>query len=95
MNVVHQDSVKLDSPGGINTKIERGGFVKKTHPTAVDDEAYAEQAIEEWRGRAGGHEGGGGEWDEARGSRRSKSSGETRCDFFEGGKVVGSFTVPL
>ena len=36
---------------------------------AVDDEADAEQAIEERRGRAGGHEGGGGEGDEARGEQ--------------------------
>ena len=36
---------------------------------AVDDEADAEQAIEERRGRAGGHEGGGGKGDEARGEQ--------------------------
>ena len=36
---------------------------------AVNDEADAEQTIEERRGRAGGHEGGGGEGDEARGHK--------------------------
>jgi len=40
---------------------------------AVDDEADAEQAIKEWRGRAGGHKGGGGEWDEARGEQTLES----------------------
>ena len=36
---------------------------------AVDDEADAEQAIEERRGRAGGHEGRGGEGHETRGEQ--------------------------
>ena len=36
---------------------------------AVDDETDAEQAVEERRGRAGGHEGGGGKGDEARGEQ--------------------------
>ena len=43
---------------------------KKTHPDmAVDDEADAEQAINERGGRARGHEGGAGEWDEAGGKQ--------------------------
>jgi hypothetical protein len=50
------------------------GIVKKTHPdVAVDDEADAEQAIEEWRGRARGNEGGGSERDEARGEQTLES----------------------
>lgn len=35
----------------------------------VDDKADTEQAIEEWRLRAGGHKGGGGERDEPRGEQ--------------------------
>jgi hypothetical protein len=70
MDVVHEDTIKLDSAGRINLKRERGVFVKKTHPNvAVDDEADAKQAIEKWRRRARGNEGGGGEWDEARGEQ--------------------------
>jgi len=40
---------------------------------AVDDEADAEQAIKERGGRAGGHEGGASEWDEASGKQTLKS----------------------
>jgi hypothetical protein len=43
---------------------------EETHPNVVaDDEADAKQDIEERRGRAGGHEGGGGKGDEARGEQ--------------------------
>lgn len=40
---------------------------------AVDDKADAEQAIKEWCERAGGHEGGAGERDEAGGKQTLES----------------------
>jgi hypothetical protein len=39
---------------------------------AVEDEGDAKHATKELSGRAGGHGGGSGEWDEAAESRRSK-----------------------
>ena len=74
-------------PAESASKSKRGSY-KKTHPdVAVDDEADAEQAIEERRGRAGGHEGGGGEREEAR--------GEQTLERPVIGPVRPSFTVPL
>ena len=51
---IHQDTVKPDSRGRVSRKIKRG-CEKTCHDMAGDDEADAEQAIEERRGRAGGH----------------------------------------
>jgi hypothetical protein len=67
---------------------------------AVDDEVDVEQAIiEEWRGRAGGHEGAGGEWDEVRGKQTLNCPVVRIVRPFlrrEGHRVVKpSFTVPL
>ena len=45
------------------------GLYENATPIWLNDEADAEQAIEESHGRAGGHEGGGGEGDEARGDQ--------------------------
>ena len=61
MKVIHLDSARLVSPGRVNGQVKEGKC-KKTHPDmATDDEADAEQAIEEQRGRAGGHKGNGSE----------------------------------
>jgi len=65
---------------------------------AVDDQADAEQAVEEGRGRAGRDERGCGEWDEAGGEEALegpvvRAVGLGHLD--GGGKVVGSFAVPL
>lgn len=47
---------------------------KKTQSNiAVDDEADIERAIKGRRGRAGGHEGDGGNWDGARGEQTLES----------------------
>ena len=51
-----------------------GGVVREpTLDIAVDNEADVEQAIKERRGRAGGHDGGGGNWGKARGEQTLES----------------------
>lgn len=58
----------------MNDKTKRGSVVRKTHPdVTVDDEADAEQAIEERGERARGREGGAGERDEAGGEQTLES----------------------
>ena len=76
MNVIHQNTVKLNPPGGISEikKQNKRVCCKKTHPdVAVDDEAEAEQTIKERGGRARGHEGSASERDEAGGKQTLES----------------------
>ena len=69
----------------------KDGYCKKMHPRymAVDDKADVEHAIEKWRERSGGHEGGSGEA-RLRREDATRSGGGTREPFSraEGRRVV-------